>query len=388
MNEQAASVQSASLSGSIFISAGETSGDLHGSALLRELKQISSEHISISGLGGDKIENEGVHLLYHTNELAAIGFIDVIKKLSFFKKVLKDSIQYVKKNNPEVIILVDYPGFNIKFAQELRKFYKKKIIYYISPQLWAWHKSRVYKIKKYVDKMLVVFPFEADFYKEFDVNAEYVGHPLVKLIKELKENKQPEKKIFGSEKTITVLPGSRKNEIKYHLPVILQMLKQLSKEFDLKVNISKAPGLSDEVFLPFGDELKKYNLTSDNVYNLILNSDLVLTKSGTSTMETGLLGTPFIIFYKTSTVNYNLLKPFVKVSSLGMVNILAKENIIKEFIQDEFTSENLLEESRKILTDFQYRESITKKLEKLWEILGDKDASLTAAEIIKKETLT
>ncbi|MGH2575942.1 MAG: lipid-A-disaccharide synthase [Ignavibacteria bacterium] len=367
----------------IFISAGELSGDLHAADLVKQIKhQSGGVKINFIGLGGDMMKAEGMNLLYHIKSLSTIGYLDVIKKYSFFKKVLKDCINSVKKINPDIIILIDYPGFNLRFAEELRKFYDKKIVYYISPQVWAWHKNRVHKIKKYIDRMLVVFPFEKDFYESYGVSVTYVGHPLVKSIKKFLAENPRVKKAYGSDKEIAILPGSRRDEIKNHLPVLLQTARQLQKEFDIKINISKAKSLDESAFNGFETELKNFNLTDENVYRLILNSDLVLTKAGTSTVECALIGNPFIIFYKTFSLNYYLLKPIVKVNNLGMVNILAKENVIREFIQKDFKAENLLNESQKILTDDNYSEKLTNQLKSVWNILGDEDASANAAKII------
>lgn len=370
---------------SVFIIAGEQSGDLHGSSLIKELKAQSFDtRLIFNGLGGDLMESEGLNLLYHIKNLATIGFTDVLKKYGFYRNVIKDCVNYIKNNNPDVVILIDYPGFNLKIAGEIRKFYNKKIIYYISPQLWAWHEKRVYKIKKYIDKMLVVFPFEVEFYKKYGIDAEYTGHPLVSRINKFLAENPKLQRTFGSEKIITILPGSRKDEIKHHLPVLIDVLKQLSKEFNFRVNISIAPSLEEDAFKNFKNDIKNYNLTNESVYSLVLNSDLVLTKAGTSTMECSLIGTPYLIFYKTFPLNYCLLKPIVKVNYLGIINIIANENIIKEFIQKDFTSEKLLFEARKILTDNSYREQMTRKLRSVWKILGDKDASYNAARIIKE----
>ena len=369
---------------SFFISAGEQSGDLHASELIKEIKkQLPEDNAKFSGLGGDMMKEEGVKLLYHINELSAIGYIDVLKKYFHFKNVLNDCIEFVKSNNNvNAVILVDYPGFNLRFAEALRKFYKGKIIYYISPQLWAWHEKRVLKIKKYVDKMLVVFPFEVEFYNKFGIDASYVGHPLVKRIKKFLDENPKEKKVFGSAKTLTILPGSRTTEIKNHLPVLLKTASRLKMEYDLEVNISKVKNAGDAVFSSFKDDLKSFSLTSDNVYKLILNSDIVFTKSGTSTVECALIGTPFLIYYKTFLLNYYLLKPIVKIDRLGMVNILEDEMIVKEYVQKNFTVENLLLEARRILTDEHYKNGITENLSRIWDTLGNEDASKNAAGII------
>jgi len=150
--------------GTVFISAGEQSGDMHASSVMKELSRLSPTKLSFNGLGGDLMQAEGLNVMYHVRDLATVGFVDVIKKYSFFKKAIRDASDYIKLNSPDVVILVDYPGFNLRLAEEIRSFYKKKIIYYISPQLWAWHEKRVFKIKKLIDHMLVVFPFEVDFY--------------------------------------------------------------------------------------------------------------------------------------------------------------------------------------------------------------------------------
>jgi lipid-A-disaccharide synthase len=369
---------------SLFIVAGEQSGDLHGSGLLKELKaQSRGTDIIFNGLGGDLMKAQGLNELYHTKDLATVGFKDVIKKYPFFKKVISDCVEFIEANHPDAVVLIDYPGFNIRLAEELKKFYTGKIIYYISPQLWAWHEKRVHKIKKYVDKMLVVFPFEVEFYKKFNVDAEYTGHPLTTRIKKYLEENPVKKTADTSKKVITILPGSRKDEIKYHMPVLIDTIKLLQKEFDLEINISKAPNLDESLFNEF-ENIKDYNLTGENVYSLILNSDLVLTKAGTSTMECSLIGTPYLIFYKTFPLNYYILKPIVKIENLGIANILAKENIVREFVQKDFTAENLAAEARRILTDESYRNKMKSDLKKIWSILGDENASNNAAKIIKQ----
>jgi lipid-A-disaccharide synthase len=369
---------------SVFISAGESSGDMHASSLMKELKlQSPNTKIVFGGLGGDLMITEGLNALYHTKDLATVGFADVIKKYSFFKKALKDSAEFIKQNNPDVIILVDYPGFNLRLAEEIRKFYTKKIIYYISPQLWAWHEKRVFKVKKYIDLMLVVFPFEVDFYNNYGVKAEFIGHPLVSRIREFTEQNLKKTRASSDRKIITILPGSRKDEIKHHVPVLLEAIKLIKAKIDVEVNISIAPGMKKH-FAEFMDQLSGYNLTEDKPYDLIFNSDAVMTKAGTSTMECTLLGTPYLIFYKTFPLNYYLLKPIVKVDKLGIANLLLGRDAIKEFVQNDFTSENIAAELLRILNDNDYRNRIISDLKEVWEILGSKEASINAARLIKQ----
>ncbi|HAX47651.1 MAG TPA: lipid-A-disaccharide synthase [Ignavibacteria bacterium] len=364
--------------GTVFISAGEQSGDMHASSLMKELNRLSETPLSFSGLGGEMMKAEGLEPMYHVKDLATVGFVDVLKKYSFFKKAIRDASDFIRLNSPEVVILVDYPGFNLRLAEEIRGFYKKKIIYYISPQLWAWHEKRVFKIKKYIDLMLVVFPFEVDFYSRYNVYAEFTGHPLVKRIDEYISSHPVKPR---DKKTITILPGSRKDEVKNHMPVLIQTIKEIRKNIDVSININIAPGL-ESAFNDFREELKDYNLTGEKTYDLILNSDLVLAKAGTSTMECALLGTPYLIFYKTFPLNYYLLKPVVKIDKLGIVNILLGESVIKEFIQNDFTSGNLCSEALKLLRDIQYRQVMIENFRKVKNILGSKDASTEAAKLI------
>lgn len=366
---------------SIFISAGEHSGDMHALELMKQLKaQLAGCEVKFSGLGGNKMSAVGLEPLYHVRDLATVGFTDVIKKYGFFKNAIKSSAEYIKQNNPDVVILVDYPGFNIRLAEAIRNFYTGKIIYYISPQLWAWHESRVNKIKKYIDLMLVVFPFEVDFYSKHGVKAEFVGHPLVKKIKEFSESNQLVKR-DGNIKRITLLPGSRKDEIKKHMPVLIEAMKKLQSTIRAEIFISIAPGMESH-FDEFRDLVPGITLSNESSYKLIFNSDLVLTKAGTSTMECTLLQVPYLIFYRTFPLNYYILKPIVKIDKLGIANILLEKDAVKEFIQNDFTAENLAAESIKILNEESYRKQMLDDLRKIWDTLGSKDASQNAAALI------
>ncbi|MBE2218366.1 MAG: lipid-A-disaccharide synthase [Ignavibacteria bacterium] len=368
---------------SVFISAGEHSGDNHASGLMQQLKaQMPGYDVKFYGLGGDMMTAVGMDPLYHVRDLATVGFTDVIKKYGFFKNAIKESAEFIKQKNPDVVILVDYPGFNIRLAESIRKFYTKKIIYYISPQLWAWHESRVNKIRKYIDLMLVVFPFEVDFYGKHGVKAEFVGHPLVKKIKEFREL-NPKITGTGEVKRITLLPGSRKDEIKKHMPVLIEAMKILKESVNAEVVISIAPGMESH-FDEFRESISGFTLSGESSYRLIYDSDLVLTKAGTSTMECTLLQVPYLIFYRTYSLNYFILKPIVRVDKLGIANILLEKNAVKEFIQNDFTAENLAAESLKILTDDAYRTRMLGDLRKIWDTLGSKDASSNAAALIIK----
>jgi len=368
----------------IFISAGEKSGDLHAGALVRELRDLTiGESLRITGLGGDSLKSEGVDILYHVDHLSSSGLTDVARKYVFFRRVLRDSVRHIQENRPEAVVLVDFPGFNLKLAETIREFYRGKVIYYISPQVWAWHSSRVRKIKQCIDQMLVVFPFEVEFYRKFGVKADYVGHPLVRRIQDFLAGRGNETPYFvrsqisdarGGSVKITILPGTRKQEVDNHLPVLIETARKLKWEFNAEIFFHSPAVIQEAIY--------EFRVSRADTYELILNSDMVITKAGTATVECALLGTPMIIFYRTTRLNYHLIKPLVKIKNMGMVNILLGKNVVREFIQKEFVPENLLIESRRILKDPQYRKEMKENLREVWKVLGDKNASANAARII------
>lgn len=366
----------------IFIIAGESSGDMHAASLVKELRSTGTD-VSFTGIGGPQMKKESVKLIYDLKQVNFIGFSSVIKNIQKIRSILNHCISEVKKINPEAVILVDYPGFNLKFISSIRKFYKGIIIYYISPQLWAWHKSRVKTIKKFVDLMIVVFPFEVDFYRKEDVIVDYAGHPLVKRIDEfLSKNKR----IKSPEPVISFLPGSRKDEIDRMMPALVETAVKFRKEFKCDINFLCTTNLSRSYFQKFikGND---FNLIYDENnselnYKAILNSDLVISKSGTSTMECALIGTPFCVVYKTGELNYAIGKRLVKVDHIAMVNILLKKRAVTEFLQSEMKPQNIFEEGKRILTDAAYANEMKNNFKELRNILTDRDASKNAAEII------
>lgn len=366
----------------IFIIAGESSGEMHAASLIKEIKLLSQDY-SFYGIGGPEMKKEGVHLFYEISEVNFFGFSTVLRNIKKIKSIFNKSISRLKELNPPFVILVDYPGFNLKFATAIRKFYKGKIIYYISPQLWAWHKSRVKIIKQSIDMMIVVFPFEVDFYKKENINVLYGGHPLVKRINDfLQHNFKGRFEKFQ----IGILPGSRKDEIERMLPILVEAGESFKNEFPCEINIICSPNYSETFYEKYTNG-KDVNLIYDKNdyylnYKAILNSDLIITKSGTSTMECALIGTPFCVVYKTGKINYVIGKSLINVKSIAMVNILSGKEIVKEFIQDQMTVDNILTEGKRILFDNTYTEEMKKHFIELKTILTDEDASANAAKAI------
>lgn len=365
----------------IIIVAGESSGDFHAAKLIRELKRIRPE-IQVTGIGGAELENAGVKLIHNFKEINFIGFTKVIKNLKKITTVLNDTVVKIKEMNPNIVILVDFPGFNLKLAEKIRTFYTGKIIYYISPQIWAWHYSRIKKIKKLIDNMLVIFPFEKEMYEKEGVESEFVGHPLNNRINEyLLSNKKTESRT----KIVSLMPGSRKEEIERIFPAFIETGNKLIMEFSCKINVICSENFKLEFYKKFkGTENFNFiiNNSSEALYKTILESDLVITKIGTSSMECALLEVPFISGYKAGKMNYLIGKNLVRINSFAMVNILLKRDAVKEFIQDEMTPENIFNEAKKILTDKKYAEKMKNDFKDMKKILTDKNASKNAAEII------
>lgn len=372
------------MSEKIFIISGESSGEMYGASLIKELLFLDNS-FEISGIGGQNFKNAGAKILFNYSDINFIGFSSIIKNIFAIKKRFNKCVEFVKSTNPSAVVLIDFPGFNLKFIKVIRKFYQGKIIYYISPQLWAWHKSRVKIIQDYVDKMLVIFPFEVDFYKNENVVAEYVGHPLKEKTDQFL--KDADNKLNNREvKVLTLMPGSRREEVERILPVLLEASSTLKKEFGLKLNLLCSGNLEKSFYEKFvkGHNIELiYDDGSKKIeFDTIYKSDLLFTKSGTSTVECALLKSPFCIVYKAGLLNYIIGKYFLKLKNIGMVNILLNKNSVKEFVQEECNKDNLIKEGTKILQDEAYRNEMIKNFDKLDVLLGNKKASENAAKII------
>lgn len=362
-----------------YIIAGEASGDLHASNLMKAILH-KDQNSEFRFWGGDlmaKVTHQKP--VKHYKELAFMGFLEVAKNLKTILGNIKFCKQDIKNYQPDVVVLVDYPGFNLRIA-EYAKSLGVKVVYYISPQLWAWKEGRVEKIKKYVDEMLVILPFEKDFYKKYQVDAHFVGHPLLDAISDLpeisvesfkKENGLNEKKI------IALLPGSREQEVEKMLALMLS-IRPFFKDYQFV--IAGAPSLTKDFYQQFVDD--DVHFVSNKTYDLLRCSRAALVTSGTATLETALLKIPEIVCYRTSTISYEIGKRVVKnIKYISLVNLIMDKEIVKELIQKELNTENLVEELKKIL-EGQEREKMLRNYELLREKLGGKGASEHAAEII------
>ena len=330
-----------------YIIAGEASGDLHGSNLIKELKK-KDPAAAIRCWGGDKMQAAGGTLVKHYKELAFMGFIEVLNNLGTILRNIKFCKEDISQYRPDALILIDYPGFNLRIAKWAKQ-QGYKIIYYISPQVWAWKENRVNLIKECVDKMLVILPFEKEFYKKWNYEVEYVGHPLVEVVDDFINNEQGTRNTEqGSENIIALLPGSRQQEILKKLPIMLEVARHFP---DHHFVVAKAPGLEEsfynELLAPYGNVSSVVNKT----YSLLMQSKAALVTSGTATLETALFGVPEVICYKGNAFSYQIAKRLVKIKFIGLVNLIMDKEVVKELIQHDLTVENLKKELALLLTD-------------------------------------
>ena len=370
------------------IIAGEPSADMHGEALARELK-ISNPHLRISGIGGPQMRKAGVETFADLTQYAVIGFIEVLKHFPVFKRTFELTMRQIKKEQPLAVILIDYPGFNLRLAKRIKQdMPQTKVIYYISPQIWAWGKKRIDLIKKTIDKLLVVFKFEETLYKENGVNAEFVGHPLLEKFKALKAKNAVLNSINSSDKDkiLCLLPGSRINEVKKLLPVMLEAARRLQEKMpEVKFLLIRALNINPKLIKHITDGYPDLNLQiiDNNTYDFINISTFAWVCSGTATLETAILGIPMLVVYKTSFFTWFVSKLLIKLPYIGLVNVIAGKKIIPEFIQYQANPANLVKAS----IDFfnlkpQKQDDIKQELSKVKENLGTSDANKNAAKAI------
>lgn len=374
----------------LYIIAGEASGDLHGSNLLKELfvqnnAAVNHSDIHVRYWGGDKMEEiVGKPPVKHIRDLAFMGFLEVLANIRTILKNITLCKKDIEEFKPDALLLIDYPGFNLRIA-EWAKEKGIKIYYYISPTVWAWKENRVYKIKKVVDHMFVILPFEKPFYEKFDYDVEYVGHPLLDAIKEyhasefdrntfLQSNQLSDKPI------IAILPGSRKQEIKLKLPVMLQAV---SKFDQYQIIIAGAPGLDPSFYNPFITS-SSVTILHGKTYDILSASEAAVVTSGTATLETALLGIPEVVCYKTSGISYEIAKRLVKIKFISLVNLIMDKEVVKELIQHECNSLKIRLELMHILKGGEKREAILEEYEEMKKILGDGGASAKVAHSMLK----
>lgn len=366
----------------LYVIAGEASGDLHASNLMKELL-VEDPNLDFRYWGGDKMAEVSDGLVKHIRDLAFMGFWEVITNI----RTILGNISFCKKDileyKPDALVLVDYPGFNLRIA-EWAKEQGIPVIYYISPQIWAWKQKRVFKIKRVVDKMFVILPFEKDFYKRFDVEVDYVGHPLLDEIGNYSFNEEEKEQFYKTHNlderpVVAVLPGSRKQEVSVKLPIMLEALKPFN---DYQIVIAGAPSLDASFYKSIvGDNAK---IIHNETYHLLGCSTAAVVTSGTATLETALFKVPEVVCYKGSRLSYAIAKRLVKVKYISLVNLIMDREVVKELIQNECTPETIRAEVSKLLEDPGYVQKMRQDYDSLETILGGGGASRKVAQSLLK----
>lgn len=326
-----------------YIIAGEASGDLHGSNLIKEIKKLDT-NAAIRCWGGDKMQAAGGDLVKHYRDLAFMGFTEVLMNLRTIFRNLAFCKEDILQNKPDTIILIDYPGFNLRIARWAKE-QNLKVIYYISPQVWAWKEGRVKMMKESIDKMLVILPFEKDYFKnKWNWEVEYVGHPLVEEIESQKSEIRSQN--LSDKPIVALLPGSRKQEILKKLPVMLEVSKSFP---DHQFVVAKAPGVEESFYDELLSPYSNVSYVSNQTYSLLTQAVAALVTSGTATLETALFAVPEVVCYKGSPISYQIAKRVIKVKYISLVNLIMDKLVVKELIQKELTVENLKKELRELL---------------------------------------
>jgi len=360
-----------------YIIAGEASGDLHGSNLIKELKKLDAS-ATIRCWGGDKMQQAGGELVKHYRDLAFMGFWEVIKNIFTILRNLKFCKKDIQQFQPDTLILIDYPGFNLRIAKWAKQ-KSLRIIYYISPQVWAWKENRVKMMKETIDKMIVILPFEKDYFKnKWNWEVEYVGHPLVEVIESEKLKVKSEK--LSDKEVIALLPGSRKQEILKKLPVMLDVSKAFPS---YQFIVAKAPGVDDYFYSSLLDPYNNVSAVSGKTYDLLMQARAALVTSGTATLETALFAVPEVVCYKGSFLSYEIGRRLVKVKFISLVNLIMDKLVVKELIQHEMNVTNLKNELQELLTNEKRIAELKKDYSDLKNLLSEKgNASAKAAQLI------
>lgn len=382
-----------------YLIAGEASGDLHGSNIIKELRKLD-EDANIRCWGGDLMQAAGATLVKHYRDLAFMGFAEVIMNLRTILKNIAFCKEDIQQFKPDVLVLIDYPGFNLRIS-EWAKEQGYKVVFYISPQVWAWKENRVKKMKRTIDHMMVILPFEKDYYKnKWDWEVEYVGHPLVGVIDSYKKmtddswemtentsgNLSSVNSQLSSKSIIALLPGSRKQEIIKKLPIMLEVSKLFP---DYQFVVAKAPGQEDAFY---DDLLKGYDnvfSVSGKTYDLLTRATAALVTSGTATLETALFGVSEIVCYKGSRISYEIAKRLITIKYISLVNLIMDKEVVKELIQHQLTVSNITAELELLLTNEARQKELQKDYAELKQKLAaDGDASAKAAASVYRMALS
>jgi len=368
----------------ILIVAGETSGDLHGAHLVKAALSLDPK-LYFYGVGGKHLRSMGTDVVFDNSEVAVVGIVEVLSKLRSMYRIFRWLKRSLDRDKPALAILIDFPDFNLRLAKEANK-RGIPVFYYISPQVWAWRRGRVKKIAKLVHKLVVILPFEVSFYRERGIDCEFVGHPLIDIVKPhlSKEKALDIFRLDKDKRTIGLLPGSRREEVQNLLPVLLKSAHLLLRDFpNLQFIIPIAPAINRfEVEKYIADSNVDIRVVGEYTYDVLNICDLIITASGTATLEAAIMSTPMIIIYKVSFLSYLVGRLLVKVKNIGLVNLIAEKRIVPELIQGQASPINIWNEASRMLKNPQLLSVIKGELDKVKEKLGNPGTSQRAAQIL------
>lgn len=365
-----------------YIIAGEASGDLHGSNLIKAIK-AKDPSATIKCWGGDLMQAAGGHLVKHYRSLAFMGFVEVLMNLSTILSNIKFCKKDIESFAPDVLICIDYPGFNLRIAKWAKQ-KGLKVIYFIAPQVWAWKENRVPAMRESIDRLLCILPFEKQYFKDrWNWEVDYIGHPIMQVLESQINLPHPLPGI-ANEKIIALLPGSRKQEIVKKLPEMLSVINAFP---DYHFAIAQAPGLDDHWFASLVPDNKNVHIVKGHTYALLNHSEAALVTSGTATLETALLGVPEIVCYKGNPITLALAKRFVKIKFIALVNLIMDKEVVKELIQEDLNKKNLIAELELLLNDANRKAQIKSDYQLLKQKLFTGQSATEVATGIIQETL-
>ena len=365
------------------IIAGEASGDLHGGRLVAALKELDP-NLEIFGVGGNQMQAAGMSLLYHVNQLAYVGLVEVVRHYFFFRRVFNRLLREIKARQPHLLVLIDYPGFNLRLAKAAHSL-GVKTFYYIAPQVWAWHEQRAAKMAGFIDEMAVILDFEVPFFQRYGIRTHFVGHPLL-------EGLQPKttRQVFFDQHgldphrpLVAFLPGSRCQEVLSLLPVMLETARKFDQEQpQVQFAVAQAVTVPQAVYRDLLRHSPKVRLIEDATYDLLSVASAALVASGTATLEAACFLVPFALVYKVAPLTFAVGKRLVKIPHIGLVNVVAGKKLVHEFLQNEVTADHLVIELKRLLYDHPLRKTLYHELQEVKNKLGVPGASAQTAQLI------
>lgn len=368
----------------IMFSAGEASGDTHGASVAKALREIYPS-VEMFGMGGNLMDEAGVRIVYDIKNLGVIGLVEIVKSLPKFFKLRTYLKRIMMKERPDVLVCIDYPGFNMKLAEVAHQL-GIPVLYYIAPTIWAWHSSRGKTIKKYVTKVASIFPFEAEAYSKYNCDVEFVGHPLVDIVHPTMsvDESMTYFNARAEAKRVLLMPGSRKQEVLSLLDVMLESgEKLLQSHEDVQFFLPRAHTIDRSELETFIKERRvSVTITEDHTYDLMQICDVCLAASGTATLETAMMGLPTILLYKVSPITYGIGKMVVNLSHVGLPNIIAGKEVIPELLQSDVSADNIVEHMLPLLDDLKENEHMRQELRTVRDKLGEPGAVKRVAELI------